>query len=45
MDKQRTENMASDDAEKFERDLRSSKISEEDTGLKPTINEVREAGW
>jgi|GEM_PF-3366747 hypothetical protein len=42
MDKQRTENMASDDAEKFERDLRSSKISEEDTGLKPTINEVRE---
>jgi hypothetical protein len=43
MDKQRTENMASDDAEEFMRNTRSSKISEEDTGCKPSIGQLREA--
>lgn len=43
MDKQRTENMASGDAEKFMRDTRSSKISEEDTGRKPSGQEIRES--
>ena len=42
MDKQRTENMASDNTELKIKDIRSSIISEEDTGRKPTEAELRE---
>jgi len=38
MDKQRTENMASDDAEKFIRDARSVAGSKEDNGFNPAVN-------
>jgi hypothetical protein len=42
MDKQRTENMASDNTEPIIKDVRSSKISEEDAGRKPTEQELKE---
>ncbi len=43
MDKQRIENIASNDAEKFIRDTRPSVISEADKGLTPTEVELRES--
>jgi len=42
MDKQRTENMASDNTEQVIKDVRSSIISEEDTGKAPTKQELDE---
>lgn len=42
MDKQRTENMASDNTEQVIKDVRSLAISEEDTGRKHTKEELDE---
>ncbi len=43
MDKQRTENMSADNTERFIKDVRSSKISEEETGRTPQQEELRES--
>ena len=42
MDKHRTENVTSDDAELYISDIRSYVSKPEDTGYKPTIKDLRE---